>query len=151
MERYSVEGETERLARCAHQRRVHYEVLPIEEVIAHRRMRVGILLRLWAVNEGREAVPTSTPAKKASAELTSLAQWLRTGTELDANCEIDPDDGALYPGLRGQEPDEVRVQLRILHLHNGLAPLGDGQARCLAGMKRKLKELGIRESSQAPP
>lgn len=128
---------------------VRYEVRPLEELVDGKIVKVGFKLQLCGAHEHGETrlTPGCERCVQTFHDLRQIAEWIMPKEERASRYEIEPyhSELSLSParGLRA----EVVLTMTIMHRHGFFQPIDDCEQRCLAEMRTKLAELGVRQAN----
>jgi hypothetical protein len=141
-------GEVQRsdLAEFVRQHHVHYDVMPEAVVEAQGRTTVGFEVRLFAtIEKGTRALPVTDACRELVGGLRTVAEAVRPGDDEETVVEIERFDPVLYDSRSVPGTDEVAVAVRVSHRNGYARPVDASEERCLKELRRRLRELGIRE------
>lgn len=139
-----------RLRNFVERHSVRCEVWPAEELVDGKIVKVGFDLQLYGTHEHGETrlTPGCERCVQTFQDLRAVAEWIvPREAERASRYEIEPYHSALSlsptRGLRA----EVVLTMKILHRHEFFQPIDDCEQRCLAEMRTKLVELGVRQGN----
>jgi hypothetical protein len=129
---------------------VCFEIGPLFELDQHpgrspAKVQVGLEVCLLARLVPRSAAGTAAApsAGAVHARLSEIAGAVAEDVG-DARCDVSPFDGAVRARPEAAWAPEVQLSLRIVHRHDYLRPLDDGERRTADGVQRRLQALGVR-------
>ncbi len=138
-----------RLRNVVDRHSVRYEVWPAEELVNGKVVKVGFELQLYGTHEHGETrlTPGCERCVQTFQDLREIADWIMPKEERASRYEVEPYHSALSlsptRGLRA----EVVLTVKIVHRHGFFQPIDDCEQRCLAEMRTKLVELGVRQGN----
>ena len=121
---------------------VHFDVRDEAVSDGEQRQKIGYRVRLWAVVSGQRLLPGDVSASLFAEALRALARKVvpeGAGTQVT----IEPPEAALYDSRVVPGADELALD--ILLVHEGNAPAGEGEERCLKGVRKTLESLGAQQ------
>ena len=130
---------------------VCWEASPEFAFVKHQRRQVGFTLELSGTHEKSVQHPTAgcRHCQEVYAALEEIAKHILPRDDRSSVYDLAPYDHALHysPSRRGR-PD-VSLAIRIFNRGNLDHAVAECQERCLAEMKQRLRELGVREHQWA--
>ncbi len=125
---------------------VHFDVEPEVIVRANDRVKVGFVVRLWAVHGlGARALPGCDKCRPLVLELRRLAAWAIPSERRPTAIEIEPFHPALYDSHEVPGADEVGISIRLAHRDGWDQPIDACEERCLKEFRKRLRAIGARE------
>ncbi len=123
---------------------VHYEVEPEEVSQGGQRELVGVRLRLLATHErARLDAPGCPACVDLLRELGSFADRVVGEAGIAERAETIPATRKLYQSSEDRSADEVALTIRVRCDAPEHRQPGAGEDRCLAGVRERLRELGV--------
>lgn len=134
------------LATFVRDHRVHFDVMPEVTFRGSERLKVGYVVRLWAVHaKGARALPGCAKCDDLIARLREIASAVRPPSDRPTMTAIEPFEHALYDSREVPGADEVMLSMRLTHRAEYAAPVDPCEDRCLKEIRDALKTLGARE------
>jgi hypothetical protein len=121
---------------------VHFDVRDEVASDGEQRQKLGYRVRLWAVVSGARLLPGDASASLFADALRALARKVvpeAAGTQVT----IEPPEAALYDSRVVPGADEIALD--ILLVHEGHAPAGEGEERCLKRVRKTLESVGAQQ------
>lgn len=126
--------------------RVHFDVIPEVTFRGSERLKVGYVVRLWAVHaKGARALPACGKCDELIARLREIALTVTPPSDRPTMTAIEPFEHALYDSREVPGADEVMLSMRLTHRAEYAAPIDVCEDRCLKEVRDALKSLGARE------
>lgn len=143
------EARVERLRSLVETHSVCYEARPEERFVDGKIVKVGFELQLYGTHDDGETrlTPGCERCVQTFEDLREIAEWIMPQEERPSQYEIEPYHSALHLSPTRKLRGEVVLTITIVHRRGFLQPIDECEQRCLAEMKRKLAELGVRQGN----
>ncbi len=126
--------------------RVHFDVAPEVTFRGPERLKVGYVVRLWALHpKGARALPGCPKCDELVTGLREIALAVTPTGQRPTVTQIEPFEHALYDSKQVSGADEVTLTMRLTHRAEYAAPVDPCEHRCLKEIRESLKSLGARE------
>ena len=130
----------------ARMRRVYFDVMPEIAFKEGARVKVGYLVRLWAVHaRGARALPGCGECRELVNDLRRLFEHVVPPAPAGSTVDLDPFRPALYESRIVPGADEVALTLRLLRHGDGDQPVDAAGERWLKSVRDALRSLEIAE------
>jgi hypothetical protein len=143
------EARVERLRSLVEAHTVYYEARPEEQLVDGKIVKVGFELQLYATHDHGETrlTPGCERCVQTFEDLRAIAEWIMPQEERPSRYEIEPYHSALHLSPTRKLRGEVVLTMKIVHRRGFFQPIDECEQRCLAEMKKKLTELGVRQGN----